>query len=335
MDVGCVVRARELLEEMRACDGDFDPDSARPALPESIDFASDDYLGLAFEPQVVAALRHASRVGLGGSRLIGRRSAEYGLLEEELAQWLGRERALVFASTSSAATAAIGVLSQIAQGAGRLVVRESIDSATGDAADIAAIVAELSPDIALLVDETHALGVLGPEGAGAARAFPDARIVILGSLSAALGAQGGFVAGPAAVIELIARKARVAAFQETIVPSVALAARIALLLARRADDRRARLLENAARLRLGLRTLSLWDGAADEASPIVAVRAGATQRAQELWSGLLDRAILATPIVPPAVAQGHALVRFSVRAALAPEHIDVLVAALRRQLSAP
>ncbi|MGA2759928.1 MAG: aminotransferase class I/II-fold pyridoxal phosphate-dependent enzyme, partial [Candidatus Cybelea sp.] len=75
-----------------------------------IDFSSNDYLGLATDPQVVEALKRATRVGSGGARLLGGRSREHALLEDELADWLGRERALLFSSGYLAGVGTIPVL---------------------------------------------------------------------------------------------------------------------------------------------------------------------------------------------------------------------------------
>ena len=77
-------------------------------------------------------------------------------------------------------------------------------------------------------------------------------MLILGTLSKALGTLGGFVAGPAASIDLFVNRARSFIFDTALPPALALAARVALHLTRGAEDRRARLNANAERLRLAL-----------------------------------------------------------------------------------
>jgi len=84
--------------------------------PAGIDFSSNDYLGLASEPQVVEALRRATRAGSAGARLLGGAHREHRLLEEELAVWLGRERVLLFSSGYHAALGAIPVLARAVGG---------------------------------------------------------------------------------------------------------------------------------------------------------------------------------------------------------------------------
>src|ERR1700753_1592488 len=83
-------RARGLHRSIRASD-----EGAGAAL---IDFASNDYLGLSADPTVVQAMRSCSTVGSGGSRLLSGARAEHAALEQELAAFVRRERALLFSS---------------------------------------------------------------------------------------------------------------------------------------------------------------------------------------------------------------------------------------------
>ena len=164
--------------------------------PDIIDFSSNDYLAMAKEPQVVQALKHATRAGSGGARLLAGRNRELSLLEEELAQWLGRERALLF---SSGYTAAIGTIPcSLSSPAPLLPIAESRiahrrhasdeeaalqstttlrrrNGGTGQRAgcqrnafrhgrrrvDVGALVSRLRDDDIFLLDEAHALGVAG------------------------------------------------------------------------------------------------------------------------------------------------------------------------------
>jgi len=326
-----------------------------------VDFSSNDYLAMSTEPQVVAAFRQAQRVGAGGARLLGGRHREHSLLEEELATWLGREKALLFSSGYLAAFGAIAVLGSVvdriasdrlnhaslidgirATGlpraiypharpseAGRtlgstLYVSETLFSMDGDVIDPGALLRELGPEDVLLLDEAHALGVYGPEGAGLAHGLADDRIVVLGTLSKALGAQGGFVAGPARVVDLLANAARAFVFDTALPPAIALAARIALLLTRKADDRRAHLRELAVRLRAGLAAHDIATGG-DDASPIVPILLGDEERALAVAAGLLEKRIFAPAVRPPTVPPGTSRLRASLRADLRVEDVDALL----------
>lgn len=332
---------------------------------DAIDFSSNDYLALATDPQVVQAFARAKRVGSGGARLLGGRHREHSLLEEELAEWLGRERALLFSSGYHAALGAIPVLGGMVariysdrlnhaslidgmrlarvprsiyphgeppgraqRGSEALLVTESIFSMDGDSAQLDAIVADLGPGDALLVDEAHALGVVGPRGAGLASELHDPRVVVLGTLSKSLGGLGGFIAGPAPLIELLVNAARPFIFDTALPPAIALAARVALSIARRDETRRERLHAAVVQFRSGLRAMGL--PTIETPSPIVPVVLGKAALALHVSAALLAKRIYAPAIRPPTVPQGESRLRFSIRADHTPEHIDLALRELQR-----
>lgn len=328
-----------------------------------LDFSSNDYLALATHPQVVEAFRRASRVGAGGARLLGGAHREQSLLEEELAAWLGRERVLLFSSGYLAALGATAVLSRTVdyiysdrlnhaslidgvrgtkihrfiydhaalpahRRGNALVVTESIFGMDGDAIDLERMLGQLEDGDVLLIDEAHALGVTGERGAGLARELGDPRVVILGTLSKAFGGLGGFIAGPAAVIDLLVNEARTFIFDTALPPAIALAARVALTLIRDGDEARARLHGNVAHLRAGLRSLGL--PAIDGPSPVVPVLLGSEDRAVEVARCLEGVNIHAPAIRPPTVPKGSSRLRLSVRSDHQREHIDLLVQGLAK-----
>jgi 8-amino-7-oxononanoate synthase len=332
-------------------------------ISELIDFSSNDYLGLATDSQAVQAFKHATRVGSGGARLLGGRHREHSLLEEELAAWLGRDAALLFSSGYLAALGGIATLAQTVRAiysddrnhasiidgvrsthlprhiyphgmlpsraerdSGALIATESIFSMDGDSVGPADLLAKLGDDDVLFLDEAHALGVVGPEGSGLARTLNDERVVVMGTLSKSLGAQGGFIAGPVPVVELLVNRARTFIFDTALPPAIALAARIALTLTRRGDDRRVRLLANVAQLRAGLRQLGF--PTIESPSPIVPLVLGTEERALAVAAHLMQRRIFAPAIRPPTVPLGGSRIRFSIRADHTPEQIELVLGAL-------
>lgn len=330
----------------------------------TIDFSTNDYLALATDSRVVEALRRAQRVGSGGARLLGGRHREHWMLEEDLAALLGRERALLFSSGYLAALGAITVLAPAARAAysdalnhaclidglrasklprhvyphlqlppkaqretPALIVTESIFSMDGDRADVRALLDELNPEDILLIDEAHAIGVAGKEGAGLAAELRDDRIVVMGTLSKALGAMGGFVAGPKPVIELLQNAARTFIFDTALPPALATAARVALYLARGAGDRRARIAQNAAVLSEGVAALGY--PAQAQPGPIVPVVIGSEARAKAYESALLEQHIYAPAVRPPTVPPGTSRLRLSLRADHKILQMEQFVEALR------
>jgi len=356
-------RASVLLSAIRA-QGRYRQVRTR-GLTGVLDFSSNDYLALATHPQVVEALHRASRVGAGGARLLGGAYREQSLLEEELAAWLGRERALLFSSGYLAALGAIAVLSRTVdyiysdrlnhaslidgirgtkverfiydhatfpfrdqRRGNALIVTESIFGMDGDTVNLESMLAHMGDGDVILVDEAHALGVTGECGAGRARALDDRRVVILGTLSKAFGGLGGFIAGPAVLIDLLVNEARTFIFDTALPPALALAARVALALIRDGDDARAQLHDNASHLREGLRALGF--PAVDGPSPIVPVVLGSEDRAVEIARCLEGVRIHAPAIRPPTVPKGTSRLRLSVRSDQRHEHIDLLIRGLAK-----
>lgn len=328
------------------------------------DFSTNDYLALSTDSRMVEAMRHVKQVGAGGARLLGGRHREHALLEADVARWLGRERALLFSSGYMAALGIIPILARMVDAVysdalnhaclidgiraaktsrhvfehaelppkrdrthPALIVTESLFGMDGDIADVRAIASDLHEDDILLVDEAHALGVFGAGGAGLAHGIDDERVVVLGTLSKAVGAAGGFIAGPAALIDLAINSARTFIFDSALPPAIAFAARVGVMLARTAEDRRARLLSKAARLRHAARELGL-DVPGDE-TPIVPIVVGEEQRALDLMRRCAERGINAPAIRPPTVPAGSSRLRLSIRA----DHTDEQIGLLLEQLA--
>ena len=328
-----------------------------------VDFASNDYLGLAAAPPVLAALRGAARVGSGGSRLLSGAHPEHAALERELATFVRRERVLLFSSGYLAALGAIHGLARIASIAysdelnhacvidglrltrierhvlphGALpplherpgpavVLTESLFGMTGEQTDLGAILASLREDDVLLVDEAHALGVFGPGGAGFASVHDDPRIVVLGTLSKAFGCAGGFVAGPAAFIELLISTARSFIFDTSLPPPVVRAARVALERIAGGDDLRGALFERLAEADALLRPLGC---SGPVRTPIVPIVVGEARRALAIAGGLRDAGLYVPAIRPPTVPAGTSRLRVTLRA----DHTGEQIARLARGIA--
>jgi len=199
-----------------------------------------------------------------------------------------------------------------------LVVTESIFSMDGDAAPLRELV-ELKDRYGawLLVDEAHATGLYGPQGSGLAQAFGVAeRIEVhMGTLSKALGAAGGYIAGSKVLIQYLVNRARSFMFSTAPMPAAAAAARAALQLVQSEEGqrRRTQLWARVSQIRSCLAKLG-WP-LAEQASPILPLRVGSEQRAVELAAALWARGIYVPAIRYPTVARGQARLRLSVSAA--------------------
>ncbi len=204
-------------------------------------------------------------------------------------------------------------------GGGVLVVVDGVFSMEGDVAPLVEI-AELCQrhGARLMVDEAHGAGVLGARGAGAAELLgvEDRVDLRMGTFSKSLASCGGFVSGPAEVIDYLRFSSRAFLFTASNVPA-ALGAALAALRVVRSDEGRelmARVLANATHLRDGLRSLGLKVVEHEIATPVVPVLVEDDWKAVLLWRALYDAGVYANVAIHPAVQPGGALLRTSVMA---------------------
>ncbi|MGB8854251.1 MAG: 8-amino-7-oxononanoate synthase [Pirellulales bacterium] len=195
----------------------------------------------------------------------------------------------------------------------RLIVTDTLFSMDGTRAPLADLcdVADRHRAM-LLVDEAHATGVFGDRGSGLVEATKcEAGVhVRVGTLSKALGAAGGFVAGSATFIHWLRHAARAWIFSTAHPPAIAAAATKAIELVTAEPHRRAELTARGAAFRERLRAASLDIGGAD--AQIVPIVAGAPEAAVALSAALAAAGFFVPAIRPPSVPHGRSLVRASV-----------------------
>lgn len=217
-----------------------------------------------------------------------------------------------------------------ADGGGVLVVVDGLFSMEGDVAPLHEIT-ELcaSYGARLMVDEAHAVGVLGERGAGTCELLgvEDRVDLRMGTFSKSLASCGGFIAADADVVEFLRLQARAFVFTAAGVPAAVGAALAALRIIRSAEGPAlmARVLANARRLSRGLRELGFAvaepqriaaSGGAEDllTTPIIPVLVGEDWRCVLLWRALYDAGVFTNVAVHPAVPLDGALLRTSVMA---------------------
>ena len=232
------------------------------------------------------------------------------------------------------------------EGGGLLVVVDGVFSMEGDLSPLPDVIALCKRHGArLMVDEAHGVGVLGPNGTGASEAFGVATQVDLrmGTFSKSLASCGGFIAGPAEVIDFLRVQARAFMFTASAVPA-AVGATLGALRIIRSDEGRellAKVLDNARYLQRGLDELGfdvvqpteMPDGS-DLLTPIVPVTIGDDWRAVLFWKALYDAGVYANVALYPAVPRGAALLRTSVMATHERSHLDRALAAFEQARAA-
>jgi 8-amino-7-oxononanoate synthase len=207
-----------------------------------------------------------------------------------------------------------------------LIASESVFSMEGALADLPALRALADRHrCGLLVDEAHALGVLGPNGRGLCARQNVPVEVLVGTLGKAFGCAGAFVAGAHDTVRLIENRARSYVFSTAPPPVQAAAALAAVPLVLGADERRARVLAHAARLRSGLRELGYRVASGE--TPIVPILVGPADRTMALSAALLERGIFVHGIRPPTVPPDTCRLRVTAMATHSDEQIELALAA--------
>ncbi len=195
----------------------------------------------------------------------------------------------------------------------RIVCVESVYSMDGDEAPLGAIHALCrSRGALLLVDEAHALGVLGPQGRGLCAELgivPDLRT---GTCSKALAAQGGLICGDRDLVELVVNTGRAFIYSTAPVPAASGAAVAALDALRDRPDLPSEALRVAGELRAALRKLG-WN-VPEGRTPIIPVIVGDEQEALALSARLREAGHWAPAIRPPTVPPGQCRLRITATA---------------------
>jgi 8-amino-7-oxononanoate synthase len=321
---------------------------------------SENYLGLADHPRVREASAEAARrwgVGAGASRVESGTMTVHRRLQERLAEFLGRERAVLFGSGYHAVTGTVASLARPgevifsdeannaglidgcrlshadvfvydhgdlehlewgigqADGRGALIVTDSVFAADGDVAPLAEIV-ELAGRFQLrtLVDESHAVGTLGPNGRGA---LADAGVedqvdAIAGTLGKALGGYGGFVACDEGMARYLANAAPSFILSMAPAPPAVAAALAALEQLKRRPRRVLKLAANADALRSAL--VAEGFEVTGSSSQIIALHIGDAVRTRRICEAALAQGVFVQALRPPTVAPERSRLRLTVMA---------------------
>lgn len=214
-----------------------------------------------------------------------------------------------------------------------LIVTESIFSMDGDHGLLEEIVAlKTRFEAFLLVDEAHAIGVLGANGRGLAEMLGISTKIDLqmGTLSKAIGVSGGYIAGSRLLIDLLINRARSFIFSTAPSPALAGAALAAVefLLTDAGEGRRKALWQNIRHLEKGLRRID--PNFPKATSAILPWIVGGEQEAVLLSRSLSEEGFYVPAIRFPTVAKGAARLRITVNARHTAEQIDALCSALGR-----
>ena len=197
------------------------------------------------------------------------------------------------------------------------IIVEGIYSMDGDICPLPALVSIKEKYQALLmVDEAHSIGVIGKEGSGLHSHFGLPASVVdvwTASLSKAIPANGGFVAGSKELIIYLQHQSAPYIFSAALSPVNIAAARAAIQVMKKEPDRFERLHKNTHVLREGLRSIGFHTGCST--SPIIPVRLHNSEEAYRCARMLFDLGVLVSAVVFPAVPPNRPLLRLCATAA--------------------
>lgn len=222
-----------------------------------------------------------------------------------------------------------GLLTATACQGKKLIVTDGVFSMDGDIAPLNTIV-ELAEAVnaIVVVDDAHATGVIGPGGKGTAAYFgvQDKVQVQVGTLSKALGAEGGFVAGSRVLIDYLKNKARSFIFSTALAPATIAAALAALRELSVRPEMTDKLSGNSKYVRSLLQAAGL--PVLNGITPIIPVMTGEANAAVALTAELRRQGIILTAIRPPTVPEGTSRLRLTVTAVHQQEELSTAVAAI-------
>jgi 8-amino-7-oxononanoate synthase len=337
---------------------------------------SNNYLGLTTHPKVRQAAKDAiDRFGTSctGSRFLNGSLELHERLEAELAQWVGKEAALVFSTGMQTNLGTISALvgrddvvildkddhASIVDGArlswgeikrfrhsdpaglqrtlaalpeknGKLVIVDGLFSMGGDIAPLP----EIAPickkyDARLMVDDAHAIGVLGEgHGTAAQLGMTDQVDLIMSTFSKSFASLGGFIAGDEPVIHYIKHHARSLIFSASIPPANAAAALAALDVMRTEPDRIKRLAAISQRMHTGFKKLGFNIGQSE--TPIIPIMIGDDEKTLLTWRLLIENGVFVNPVLSPAVPAGGQLLRTSYMATHTDDQLERVLATFSR-----
>ncbi len=215
--------------------------------------------------------------------------------------------------------------------AGKIIVTDGVFSMNGTLARVPELVALAEEfQVALMLDDAHAVGVVGDGGRGSASVFGLANQVdlITGTFSKSFASLGGFVVGTHAVTEYIRHQANTHIFSASMPPAnvATVLACLDILLAE--PERLDRLAEISDRMRSGFSSLGfdVWTSQ----TPIIPVVVGDMMTCFQFWKDLLEEGVFVNAVVPPAVPAGQALMRTSYMATHTDEELDRILDAFYR-----
>lgn len=214
------------------------------------------------------------------------------------------------------------VLESLPENKGKLMVVDGLFSMEGDIAPLPEIVPLCKEfGIRLMVDDAHAMGVLGG-GRGTAAQFEltDDVDLIMSTFSKSFASLGGFIAGESDVVDYIKHHARSLIFSASIPPANTATAMAALQVMREEPERIERVNQIGDKMRKEYQNMGFDTG--DSVTPVIPIIIGDDERTFLTWRLLFENGVFVNPVISPAVSPGRQLLRTSYMATHTDEQLE-------------
>jgi 8-amino-7-oxononanoate synthase len=218
------------------------------------------------------------------------------------------------------------VISKIPKETPKLIVSDGVFSTGGEIVDLPTMLEIAEENNAkVMIDDAHAVGVIGKGGRGTASEFglEDKVDITMGTFSKTFASLGGFVAGPERVINFIKHFSPALIFSASPTPASVAATIAALDILEKEPERVDKLIANADYMRKGLKKKGF--NVIDSRTAIVPVLVGSDEAALQMWRILYDNGVFVNVFVPPGVPEGRQMMRTSYMATHEKEHLDEII----------
>jgi len=215
------------------------------------------------------------------------------------------------------------ILSESENSGGKLIAVDGVFSIGGDIVNLPDLVRVAKKHSArILVDDAHAIGVIGEGGNGTGSHFglEDDVDLVMGTFSKSFASLGGFLAGEDDVIHYLKHHCRSLIFSASMPPPAVAAALAALDIIENEPERRDRLTQIYTRMKKDFDALGFDTGSSQTA--IIPIKIGENETAFRFWRALLNNGVYGNTIITPAVPPGESLIRTSYMATHRDEELD-------------
>jgi 8-amino-7-oxononanoate synthase len=218
------------------------------------------------------------------------------------------------------------VLSKLPEESAKLIVSDGVFSTSGEIVNLPGMVkAARKHNARIMVDDAHAVGVIGKGGRGTASHFglEKETDLTMGTFSKTFASLGGFVVGDAKVIDFLKHNAPALMFSASPAPASVAAAMAALDVLESEPERVDKLMYNARTMRAGLKGLGY--NVSEHDSAVISIIIGDTEKVLKMWKALFEEGVFVNAFLRPGVPPGMEMLRTSYMATHEKEHLDKIL----------